>query len=82
MWFSGFQQMILFRSRKLDRQKSSGQHYLTGDGHSHIHVEWNEKKPNKLESLIYVQIIFIYIYMLNSKLLYLNYMSFANFLRT
>ena len=46
--------MILFRSKKLERQKSSGRHYLTGDGHSHVHEEWNEKKPNKLESLIYV----------------------------
>ena len=54
MLLSGFQQMILCRSKKLERQKSSGPHYFTGDGHSHIHVEWNEKKPNKLESLIYV----------------------------
>ena len=46
--------MVLFRSKKLARQNTSGRHYLTGDGHSHVLVKWNEKKPNKLESLIYI----------------------------
>ena len=55
--------MVLFGSEKLARQKSSGQYilYLTGDVHSHIHVECNEKKPNKLESSIDINYMHIYI---------------------
>ena len=48
--------MVLFRSKKLPQTSAvkvvRSTLYLTGDGHSHIHVglEWNEKKTNKLES--------------------------------
>ena len=54
MSFSGFQQMILFRYKKLERQKSSGWHFFDKWWSCTFHEEWNEKKPNKLESLIYV----------------------------